>query len=291
VEDAVRSIGQTFAAVGSLDPCLTPAGKHDFRLRHQFNAYAKVDPPPKHDKPIPLPILQHVMRLANHTTNDALLAIADMICIAFFFLLRPGEYTVAPSENTPFCLTDVKLKIGSQPIDLFTAPEATILSATFATLEFTTQKNAVRGEVIGHGKSGSSTFWSVKSLARRVLHPNHYGAPPETPLAPFFAGSRFKPIKPSNISDNLRTAVSVLGTTYGFTRSDISARSLRVSGAMALLCGSVDTNIICLIRCWPSDEMLRYLHVQAEPVMRCHSTLMLSGGEYTLHPNCEVPMF
>jgi hypothetical protein len=47
------------------------------------------------------------MRLANHTTNDALLAIANMICIAFFFLLRPGKYTVAPSENTPFRLTDV----------------------------------------------------------------------------------------------------------------------------------------------------------------------------------------
>jgi hypothetical protein len=35
------------------------------------------------------------MRLANHTTNDA------------FFLLRPGKYTVAPSKNTPFRLTDV----------------------------------------------------------------------------------------------------------------------------------------------------------------------------------------
>jgi hypothetical protein len=45
--------------------------------------------------------------LANHTTNDALLATADMICIAFFFLLCPGKYTVAPSKNTPFRLTDV----------------------------------------------------------------------------------------------------------------------------------------------------------------------------------------
>jgi hypothetical protein len=123
-----------FAAVGSPDPRLTPAGKHDFCLRRQFNAYAKVATPPKRVKPIPLPILQHVMQLANHTTNDALLAIANMICIAFFFLLRPGEYTVARSENAPFHLTDVKLKIGSQPIDLFTVSEATILSATFATL-------------------------------------------------------------------------------------------------------------------------------------------------------------
>jgi hypothetical protein len=71
VDDAVRSIGQTFAVVGSPDTRLTPAGKHDFRLRRQFNAYAKVDPSPKRVKPIPFPIQQHVMRLANHTTNGA----------------------------------------------------------------------------------------------------------------------------------------------------------------------------------------------------------------------------
>jgi hypothetical protein len=59
------------------------------------------------------------MWLANHTTNDATLAIADMNCIAFFCLLRPGKYTVAPTEkNDPFYLTDAKLKIGSQPIDI-----------------------------------------------------------------------------------------------------------------------------------------------------------------------------
>jgi hypothetical protein len=62
---------------------------------------------------------------------------------------------------------------------------------------------------------------------------------------------------------------------------------------MALLCGGVDTDIIRLIGRWRSDEMLvRYLlHAQAEPVMRRHSTLMLLGGDYTLHPNREVPMF
>jgi hypothetical protein len=62
---------------------------------------------------------------------------------------------------------------------------------------------------------------------------------------------------------------------------------------MALLCGGVNTDIIRLIGCWRSDETLRYLRIQAEPekVMRRQSILMLSGGEYILHPNREVPMF
>jgi hypothetical protein len=50
-------------------------------------------------------------------------------------------------------------------------------------------------------------------------------------------------------------------------------------------------DVIRLLGCWHSDEMLRYLHVQAEPVM-CdfarHS--MLVGGSFTLIPNQTVPI-
>jgi hypothetical protein len=60
---------------------------------------------------------------------------------------------------------------------------------------------------------------------------------------------------------------------------------------MALLNGGVDTDIIRLIGRWRSDKMLRYLHVQAEPLMQCHSALMLAGGNYTLHPNSAVPLY
>jgi hypothetical protein len=73
--------------------------------------------------------------------------------------------------------------------------------------------------------------------------------------------------------------------------ADVSARSLRASGAMALLNSGVDTDIIRLIGLWRSDEMLCYLHVQAEPLMRGYSSLMLAGGNYTLHPNSAVPLY
>jgi hypothetical protein len=36
---------------------------------------------------------------------------------------------------------------------------------------------------------------------------------------------------------------------------------------MALLCAHVDTDIIRLVGRWHSNEMLRYLHIQAEPTM------------------------
>ena len=51
---------------------------------------------------------------------------------------------------------------------------------------------------------------------------------------------------------------------------------------MALLCSGVDKDIINLIGRWRSDEMMRYLHVQAEPIMRNFSKLMISNGNYNL---------
>jgi hypothetical protein len=35
--------------------------------------------------------------------------------------------------------------------------------------------------------------------------------------------------------------------------------------------------------------MLRYLHLQAHPVMRNFARLMLQGGEYTLIPGQDTP--
>ena len=42
--------------------------------------------------------------------------------------------------------------------------------------------------------------------------------------------------------------------------------------------------IIRLIGRWKSDEMLRYLHVQAAPLMADYAKRMLQGGHYTLLP-------
>ena len=59
---------------------------------------------------------------------------------------------------------------------------------------------------------------------------------------------------------------------------------------MALLCANVNTNIIRLLGRWRSDEMMRYLHLQAEPVMRHFARAMLQGGAFVLLPNADVPV-
>ena len=60
---------------------------------------------------------------------------------------------------------------------------------------------------------------------------------------------------------------------------------------MALLCSGVDKDIISLIGCWRSDEMMRYLHVEAELIIRNFSKLMISHGNYNLLPHTDVPLY
>jgi len=58
---------------------------------------------------------------------------------------------------------------------------------------------------------------------------------------------------------------------------------------MALLCANVDSDMIRLLGRWQSDVMLRYLHLQAEPVMRQFAQRMLQGGNYVLQPGNNIP--
>ena len=91
------------------------------------------------------------------------------------------------------------------------------------------------------------------------------------------------------ITKVLKGSVSLSGENLGFLPKDVSARSLRAADAMALLCSGIDTDIIRLIGRWCSDEMLRYLHLQAEPLMRGFSKRMVTPGNYSMLPGQRVP--
>jgi hypothetical protein len=290
VEDALRAVGQTLASMGATDIRLDTHGKLDFRLRRQLAGYKRQDPPPNRVKPIPIQILRHVLTTAYATTDPGNHAIADMILIAFFFLLRPGEYTGTSSDTCPFRLMDVQFRIGSLRSPATSMPFEDLVHATFATLTFTNQKNGVRGEVIGLGRSGDPLFCPVLTLQRRATHLRQHNLPPDTALATFVHCSRMQLVAPAHITVALRASAAILGPSLGFLPSDINARSLRAAGAIALLCTHVDSDVIRLLGRWRSDQMLRYLHVQAEPVMRHFARRMLQDGDFTLLPNQQVPL-
>lgn len=291
VEDYLRSVAQTFLAMGQIDPRLNTSGNVDFRLQRMLASYGKADPPPNRVKPVPVSVLRRIFAVASTMTDPHYTCVADMIGLAFFFLLRPGEYAHSPSDSSPFQFRDVQMFRGQQRLNLTTATEAALLTATFCSLTFRDQKNGVKGEVVGLSHSGDPFLSPTKLLARRIIHIRSHTADTHTPLCKYFTAAGSKCIKPRDITLTIRNAVTFLGPSLGFLPADVTARCLRAAGANALLCANVDTDIIRLLGRWKSDEMLRYLHLQAAPLMSDFSRRMLAGGNFTLIPNQTVPVY
>jgi len=171
VGDALCAIGQTLTNIGYSNPRLLPSGKLHFRLNRQLAHYSKQDPPPSRVKPIPSAILQHTVTLLRLATHARAATTADMLTLGFYFLLRPGEYALTSNpDSSPFTVQDVHLLVGQTRIPYLSCPPEALDRATFACLEFTTQKNGIRGELIGLGRSGSSAFCPVQAIINRIHH-------------------------------------------------------------------------------------------------------------------------
>ncbi len=273
--------------MGAEDPRLNFAHQIDFQLQCLIKSWKSSDPAPLCVKPIPIQVIRRVATLLQlSSVSDSLYqATTDMIILAFFFLLRLGEYT--NNDNTPFCLKDVQLFIGPWCLNLQTSFTAKLTQACFGSLTFTDQKNGVRGKVIGQASTGNSFVCLVKALVRCVLYLWSQNAPPTTTLSRVF--NTPAQVSPSVLTATLRNCVQHLSPKLGFLPSEVSSWSLWATGVTALLLAQVDTDVIHLIDRWRSDKMLCYLHVQTYPLMRNYSRLMLDAGDYTLIPNQFVP--
>ena len=274
-------MGQTFSRLGAPDPRLTPLGTLDYRLASLFRAWAKADPAPSRVPPLPLSVLRAAVSLSGTDPAAAgLCAAADCVTFAFYFLLRPGEYAGTPrtTRDDLFRLRDVSLWAADVPIDPLTCPLSVLDTVTFIALTFTTQKNGVRGERVGHSCSGDPALCPVASILSRIRHLRGHAATPDTPLNAYHHLGRWAYVLPSAITGLLRLAASTVATPLGFDPSLLSARSTRPGGATALLSAGVDSDRIRLLGRWRSDEMYRYLHVQSQPAMSGLAAAMLRGS-------------
>ena len=192
---------------------------------------------------------------------------SGMIQLAYFFLLCPVGYTGNKSPTTTVQLKNVSLGCGAANFDIFQTPAATLKFYAYGKMEFNTQKNAVWREVVGYGTSGDALMCPNSAMVFHAVYLREHGAAPSQNLATFKRGGRCVNITPKDISRMLKDTIRFLGPSLGFTPKYVSPQSLRAVVAMALLCSSVETDIINLVGLWRSYEMIRYLYVQAKPLM------------------------
>ena len=248
-----------------------------------YSAWKKEDDPPARMEPVPMTILLRAAALAGPTIRDE--ATMDCIWMAFYFLLRPGEYANATGDaKHPFKLKDVQFKVGSLHIfDVMTCPFAQLAAATYVSLTFTTQKNGVKGEKMAHAANGQARSCPVRATLRRVAHLRQHHAAPTTPLHVYYDETGTKrAVSSAMITSLLRSAALTIPGHAGVDPTNIAARSLRSSGAMALLLGGIDPDRIRILGRWRSDAMFRYLYSHALPLIEDNSRIMFRGGHYSL---------
>jgi hypothetical protein len=170
------------ASLGATDQRLIAPRTLDYHLfSQQLAGWRRLDPAPQRVTPASIRLLDYAHDLAVLTPSAFHLAIVDMAYIAFFYLNRPGEYaksTASDSLSSPFRLCDVEFSIGLRVFNASVASVDDIRHATFARLIFTNQKNAIRGEKIGHARTGHPASCPVLALSRRILHLCQHNAPP-----------------------------------------------------------------------------------------------------------------
>ena len=286
VEAALRAISQTFALAGLPDPTRAHGTTQmDRRLATMLRGYTKADLGPQRTKPFPLALLHRLCATPECDASPFASCRRDMIVLAFFFLLRPGEYstTSTTTDSAPFRLADVQLWKDNHPLDLLGAPHSDLLTATSCALTFTTQKNGARGEKIGHGASGDAVISPTRALARRVLHIRSHTTDLSTPLSTYFTPVPHILLSTS-ITSLLRQITALFGAPLGYATSDITARSLRSGGAMALLCAGIPWPQIRLMGRWQSDEVFTYIHAYALPEHHTYVSQMLSPQSNSFLP-------
>jgi hypothetical protein len=263
VADALTHVGTAHTMANQRDPRLVPGSTalHP-RLTRILNSFRKEDSVPSQVLPIPVQVLQRAAAIALLQNTALSLGAADLIWLAFFFLLRPGEYTITGKSPNPFTLADVRLWHHDTPLDPLTASPDSLLSATFVILIFTDQKNAVRGETVGHGRSGDPQACPILAVVRRILHLRSFNAQPNTPLCALNAtgGS----ISAKSITALLRQGSLAFSVCNNVTLPTLHQKALRATGASALLAQGANYKTIKLLGRWKSDAAMRYLHLQSQ---------------------------
>jgi hypothetical protein len=223
-------------------------GAIDSRISRQFRCYRKEEAPPSRVKPVPIVIIIFILHQAfiPSSTPDRH-TIANLVTITFYFLLHPGEYTGTTSDDAAFRLTNIELHVDDRAIDPITCSDSDLYATTFMSLTFTTQKNGTKGEVITHGIIHDALACPVKATVRRILHLRDHKSSKTTPLASYFHKGKRVPIKAADVTTALRLATIAASHQTGLHHRDISARSLRAGGAMALMCEKSTTT---LFECW-----------------------------------------
>jgi hypothetical protein len=244
-------------------------------LTRLFSTWRHHDPAPKSQIALPVAVFKKISETECGSTTPKRQATGDLILIAFFFLLRVGEYTVPTikrrTRTVQFRLRDVTFWKNHKRLPT-TASDAELLAADAATLQIDNQKNGHRDDTLHHEKVDGDLD-PVSALARRYIAARQASHSYPDALLCQFGPTSF--ISAAMITATLRRACLQCDlSAQGFAQARIGSHSIRASGAMALYLNNVPTTTIRKLGRWRSETWLTYIHNQIAELTVGISTIM-----------------
>ena len=171
VSDAICAVGKTFEMACLPNPTYQPTayGHHWEPLKNILRSYRRTDPKSRPQLAVPVAVPEYLLTsLSNVTCDPVQEATADLANVAFYYLLRVGEYTRPRNTKTltqPFSVRDVTFRDARGNLIPNDSPISVLLTAAEATIRIPDQKNGVKGQCI-HVQCTGTHLSPVKSLAR-----------------------------------------------------------------------------------------------------------------------------
>lgn len=230
-------------------------------------------------------------------SNPQRQATGDLILIAFYYLLRVGEYTTKTRRHRKRTRT---VQFRYKDIVFFRKDEATgrmvvmppdasddeILSADAATLRISNQKNGRAGACVHHDCIATDDPFAcpVRALGRRAVHIRKHTRNGNAFICSFWDELGRGDVTDSMISYEVKFAAKALDyPSRGLPLVRMDTHSLRSGGACALkLAGRKDTEIQKMGRWAPnSTAFLEYIQQQLSSFSSGMATQMSRIAQFT----------
>jgi hypothetical protein len=271
-----------------------------------LDGWKKADPPSRKKLPVEVDVPELLVKWGVVMGAAALATVVgDLTLIAFYFLLRVGEYTIKNKRNEskqtiPFKMENIAMfkrdELGQLRQLSRLAPNHDIMTADSAAMTLDNQKNGHKNVCIHHETNGDSILCPVRAVGRRFVYiRSRMKGDWSTPIHAYWTedGQR-QDATDNDIRRALKTAATALEypETRGIPIDRVDTHSLRGGGANALsLNGYSDTQIQKLGR-WKGQSFKEYIRDELHSfaagmsmaMRKTFGYVVVSGGALTELP-------
>jgi len=287
VQAAIGAVAKTIELAGFDNPLHRPGTTNYYAsLALQTESYRRADPTVVRQDAVPVDVPNRIFESSRHCYDRRTKAIGELALIAFYFLLRVGEYTSHTQQKRrtqQFRIQDIKFLAEGKEVPAEHL-KYLIHKVDTVSLVIDNQKNGNRGDILSHHAiAQDNPCCPVRAVAARVLDLVNDGAEPDTLICSFREAPSlpWQHVRGKDMVKAVQQSVKALGLLgRGYNIKRIGSHSLRAGGATALFINKKDAMTIQRAGRWTSSTFMDYIHGQLDVTTRGLAQAMSTQTSY-----------